>query len=88
MQDHLGILGVILVPGDVHRLPRPRIHGSTDFAIVGNTCGAALMARDSCSIAVRPNKFHQDMQDGRLVVRDNAINSPQTVFLEGNRDDD
>jgi hypothetical protein len=61
------------------------ILGSADFSIVPTaaSCGSTLGVGQICLIAVQFNPMAGGSVAGKLVIRDNALNSPQVVFLDG-----
>jgi hypothetical protein len=61
------------------------IQGSTDFSIVPGytTCKSTLGVGQICAIAVQFNPLGGGPRQGRLVIQDNALDSPQEVILNG-----
>jgi len=66
------------------------IQGSGDFAIDSRdtTCGTALGVGRLCAIAIQFTPSAGGPRQGKLVVQDNASNSPQVVILDGHGDED
>src|SRR5438046_2862518 len=58
------------------------IGASGDFAQT-NTCGGALAAGGTCSLAVTFTPTAAGERTGAVTIADNASNSPQTVGLTG-----
>ena len=56
---------------------------SAGFAVVSNTCGAAVAAGGKCTIGVRFSPTAKGAVTGTLTITDSAITSPQTVTLTG-----
>lgn len=61
----------------------PTINGSSDFAIVGNTCLAAVAPGASCTISVRFTPSNVIARSAGLVIPSNASGSPNKVGLNG-----
>jgi hypothetical protein len=61
------------------------IQGSSDFTIDtrDTTCGSTLPVGRLCAIAIQFTPSARGSRQGRLVVQDNALNSPQVIFLDG-----
>lgn len=57
---------------------------STSFAIASTTCGASLAAGANCTVSVTFSPTTSGPITGTLTVTDDAPNSPQTVNLTGN----
>ncbi len=66
------------------------IQGSGDFSIDSRdtTCGSTLAVGRLCAIAIQFTPSAGGPRQGKLVVQDNASNSPQVVILDGHGDDD
>jgi hypothetical protein len=66
------------------------IQGSGDFAIDSRdtTCGTALGVGRLCAIAIQFNPSASGQRQGKLIVQDNASNSPQVVILDGRGNND
>jgi Pro-kumamolisin, activation domain/Bacterial Ig-like domain (group 1) len=66
------------------------IQGSGDFAIDSRdtTCGTALGVGRVCAIAIQFNPSASGQRQGKLIVQDNASNSPQVVILDGRGNND
>ena len=59
------------------------LSGSTDFAIVSNSCGSTLAAGKACSVGVNFTPTVLGAESGTLKVVDNAPGPPQTVAISG-----
>ncbi|HVN28636.1 MAG TPA: choice-of-anchor D domain-containing protein [Candidatus Binataceae bacterium] len=61
------------------------IQGSSDFSIVakGTTCKSTLGVGQVCAIEVQFDPLAGGSRIAKLVVQDNAQNSPQVVYLLG-----
>jgi hypothetical protein len=61
------------------------ITGGTDFSIVANatTCKSTLPVGDLCAITIQFNPAASGSRQGLLLIQDNAIDSPQLVYLDG-----
>jgi hypothetical protein len=72
-------------PANIHSIS---IQGGSDFSIVANgtTCKSTLGVGQLCSIAVQFNPSAGGSRAGKLVIQDNALDSPQVVFLNGEGD--
>ncbi len=72
------------------RISSISIQGSGDFSIDSRdtTCGSTLAVGRLCAIAIQFTPSAGGPRQGKLVVQDNASNSPQTVILDGQGDDD
>jgi hypothetical protein len=66
------------------------IQGSGDFSIDSRdtTCGTALGVGRLCAIAIQFTPSAGGPRQGKLVVQDNASNSPQVVILDGRGNND
>ncbi len=64
------------------------IQGSGDFSIDtrDTTCGSTLPVGRLCAIAIQFSPSAGGSRQGKLVVQDNASNSPQVVILDGHGD--
>ncbi len=69
-------------PADISSIT---IQNSADFSINTNytTCKSTLAVGGICTVAVQFNPFDSGSRQGELVIKDNASNSPQTVYLNG-----
>ncbi len=56
---------------------------TVDFTIAGNTCGQSLAAGATCSVAIAFAPAQVGSRAAALIVTDNAVGSPQTIFLSG-----
>jgi hypothetical protein len=57
---------------------------AADFSVAGSTCGGASLRKDgSCTITVRFKPSAPGARAARLVVADNAADSPLTIDLAG-----
>ncbi len=65
------------------------IQGSPDFSIDqrDSTCKSTLGVGKTCTIVIEFDARAGGSRSGKLVVQDNAINSPQIVILDGHGDD-
>jgi len=65
------------------------IAGSADFTIDsrGTTCGATLRPGATCYITIDFSPSSYGSRDGKLIIKDNASNSPQVVVLDGSGED-
>jgi hypothetical protein len=59
------------------------IQGSSNFTVASSTCGKQLAGGTSCAITVEFKPTARSLKIGELVITDNALNSPQRVFLVG-----
>jgi hypothetical protein len=59
------------------------IQGSRDFSVASTTCGTRLAGGSSCTISVAFRPSRKNSLTGKLVITDNASNSPQIVYLDG-----
>ena len=57
--------------------------GAAEFAIVGNTCSSAPTG-ETCSITLQFTPTGGGTHTASLVIFDNAVDSPQTISLNGN----
>ncbi len=57
--------------------------GSSYFSVASTTCGTRLAGGSSCTITVEFKPSVIGVYSGKLVITDNASNSPQTVLLVG-----
>src|SRR5207249_4257987 len=73
---------VSLTNGGSAALTISSIGASGDFAQT-NTCGGALAAGGTCSLAVTFTPTAAGERTGAVTIADNASNSPQTVGLTG-----
>ncbi len=66
------------------------VQGSSDFPIDlrDTTCGSTLPVGRLCAIAIQFTPSAGGSRQGKLVIQDNASNSPQVVILDGKGDDD
>ncbi len=66
----------------------PGITANNDFTVTGNTCGtppnAHLAASSTCTVTVTFKPTFAGTRSGILTILDDAIDSPQTVGLQGN----
>lgn len=47
------------------------------------TCGSKLPTGDICAIAIQFNPTAGGQRQGKLVIQDNALGTPQVVILDG-----
>jgi kumamolisin len=61
------------------------IQGGTDFSIVpsATSCKSTLSVGDLCAITVQFNPAASGSRQGWLLIQDNALDSPQFVYLDG-----
>jgi hypothetical protein len=65
------------------------IQGGSDFTLNsrGTTCGSKLPVGAICTIAIQFNPNAGGQRQAKLVIQDNAWDSPQVVILEGSGED-
>jgi hypothetical protein len=61
------------------------IQNGTDFSVDAKdtTCKSTLPVGALCAVAIQFNPAAGGSRQGKLVIQDNAFNSPQTILLEG-----
>ena len=57
------------------------IQGSRDFSVAGTTCGTRLAGGSSCTITVAFKPSQRNSRTGKLVITDNASNSPRRLSI-------